>query len=113
MNHLLVVARFPFLTALSFSLLTTYGFAQTKSPSGPAQADGNYVFRSTVRRVPVDVVVQDKDGKAVFGLKQSDFIVQEDGKDQRVLSFDAAGAVPSAFVPPKLPPMPLNTYVDL
>jgi len=112
MKHLRVV-RISFLALLSVNLLTLCGITQTKSSSGSTQSDGSYVFRSTVRRVPVDVVVQDKDGKPVLGLKQSDFIVQEDGKDQRILSFDVAGGPATAFVPPKLPPMPPNTFVDL
>ena len=112
MKHLRVV-RISFLALLSVNLLTLCGITQTKSSSGSTQSDGSYVFRSTVRRVPVDVVVQDKDGRPVLGLKQSDFIVQEDGKDQRILSFDVAGGPATAFVPPKLPPMPPNTFVDL
>lgn len=87
--------------------------AVAQSPQPSSEPGGDYVFRSTVRRVPIDVVVQDKDGKPVRGLKQSDFVVQEDRKDQKVLSFDVADGSAAAFVPPKLPPMPPNTYVDL
>ena len=46
-------------------------------------------FRTTVRRVIVDVVVRDSNNKPVHGLKASDFIVAEDGHPQNVLSFDA------------------------
>ena len=113
MKHLRVVARVSFVATLGSAFLALCGIAQTKSSSQPASSNGDYTFRSTVRRVPIDVVVQDKDGKPVPGLKQSDFVVQEDGKEQRVLSFDVAGGPTSVFVPPSLPPMPPNTYVDL
>ena len=113
MKHLRVVARVSFVAAWGFGFLPMSGIAQTKTSSEPAQSSSEYVFRSTVRRVPIDVVVQDKDGKPVRGLKQSDFVVKEDGHDQHVLSFDVADGSAAAFVPPKLPAMPPNTYVDL
>ncbi len=55
-------------------------------------------FRTTTRLVLVDVVVTDKQGKSVTGLKPGDFVVQENGKAQKV----------SVFVPPgqNLPPAP-------
>ena len=71
------------------------------------------VFRLNVLRVPVDVVVTDRSGNSVRGLKKDDFQVTEDGKAQRVLSFDYQdGSVPS-FVPPELPPLPTNTFINL
>jgi VWFA-related protein len=45
------------------------------------------VFRSNTNLVRVDVVVRDKDGKVVKGLKDTDFLVLEDGKPQTVTSF--------------------------
>jgi VWFA-related protein len=55
-------------------------------------------FRVTTRLVLVDVVVTDKTGKAVTGLKAEDFVVQENGKAEKV----------SVFVPPgqNSPPVP-------
>jgi VWFA-related protein len=71
------------------------------------------VIRETVRRVPVDIVVTDKQGNPVRGLKKEDFTVKEDKKEQAVLSFDYQdGSVPS-YVPPKLPALPANTFVNL
>ncbi|WP_109485773.1 VWA domain-containing protein [Occallatibacter savannae] len=113
MKHLSVVAIVALSVLVSWSRFIATGFAQTDPSSKAPQSSGDYVFRSTVRRVPIDVVVQDKDGKPVRGLKQSDFKVQEDGKDQRVLTFDASDGTAAAFVPPKLPPMPPNTFVDM
>ena len=66
-----------------------------------------------VRRVPLDVVVTDRDGNPVRGLMKNDFIVKEEGKRQRILSFEYEdGSLPS-YVPPKLPPLPANTFVNV
>jgi len=112
MNPLWTVARVSFLAALASSCLSIPGPAQ-KQDLKPEQDSRNFVFRSTVRRVPVDVVVQDKDGNPVRGLKQSDFVVKEDGSAQNVLSFDVSDGGIHSFLPPKLPPMPPNTFVNV
>lgn len=94
----------------------THGLSAQESASADksgGQSSGEFVFRSTVRRVPVDVVVLDKNGNPVRGLKKDDFVVQEDGKTQTVLSFDTFDGSVATFVPPKLPPLPPNTFVDL
>jgi hypothetical protein len=101
------------LAALSASFVPPCGIAQTRQSSAAAQSSSEYVFRSTVRRVPVDVVVTNKDGNPVHGLTIDDFVVQEDGKEQNVLSFEVFDGTAPSFVPPKLPAMPPNTYVDL
>lgn len=72
-----------------------------------------YVLRQNVRRVPIDIVVTDKQGNLVKGLKDDDFVVKEDGIEQNVLTFEFEdGSVP-AFVPPKLPLLSANTYVNI
>jgi VWFA-related protein len=93
--------------AVAASNATTSG----KHDSGAA-ARGS-VFRLDVRRVPVDIVVTDKQGNPVRGLKKSDFMVSEDKKEQKILSFDYVDGSASRFVPPKLPQLPANTYVNL
>jgi len=107
-------------TALCASLVSISVIAQTKKSSAPtkassglAQPSKDYVFRSTVRRVPVDVVVLDKKGNPVLGLKKEDFVIQEDGKKQNILSFDVFNGVTPSFIPPKIPALPPNTFVDL
>lgn len=70
-------------------------------------------IQSHVRRVIVDVVVTDSQGKPVCGLSAGDFSVYEDGLQQRVLSFDAHSSASAGFVPPHLPPLPLNWFVNL
>ena len=71
------------------------------------------VIRKTVNRVPVDIVVTDKDGNAVHGLTQDDFSLKEDGKPQRLLSFDVHDDTRPEYVPPKIPALPVNTFVDV
>ena len=78
-----------------------------------ARDSQNFVIRQTVRRVLVDIVVTDKAGQPVRGLKMSDFSVDEDGKPQRLLSFDVEDSNKPAFVSPKLPPLPANTFINL
>ncbi len=52
-----------------------------------AGEDG-FTFKVTSELVLVSVTVRDKKGALVRGLKQSDFTVLEDGKTQRIQSFD-------------------------
>ncbi len=81
----------------------------------PPAAEGNpanAVFRTTTRLVQVDVVVTDKQGRPIPGLKESDFTVLQDGKPQKVRVFEPHKGAPDAQAPaadstPKLPP---NTY---
>jgi len=80
--------------------------SQTASQQG-------YVFRLDVRRVPVDIVVIDKQGNPVRGLTKKDFVVKEDKKTQSILSFDYFDGSGPSFVSPKLPPLPANTFVNL
>ncbi|MBS1853442.1 MAG: VWA domain-containing protein [Acidobacteria bacterium] len=65
----------------------------------PAQ-QGDYTFRATTEVVLVNVTVRDRDGNLVRDLKPADFTVLEDGKSQKVLSFDMENtdAIPPANV---------------
>ncbi len=60
--------------------------------------------------VVLDVVVTDSGGAPVSGLTQDDFRVEEDGKPQKVSSFQEHKGVP--IKPVDLPPMPKNTYTN-
>lgn len=93
--------------------------AQQSSPPTPttaerlaAQESSIPVFRSRVHRVILDVVVTDANDKPVRGLSRDDFTVAEDGKTQRVLSFDVHDfdAIPEL---PKVPPLPANTFMNV
>ena len=69
-------------------------------------AAGQPTFRSNVELVQVDVVVVDKDGTPVRGLKQADFTVTDRRKPQTIATFDEVshdrGADAAA---PALPPL--------
>jgi VWFA-related protein len=60
----------------------------------PAQDPKEGTIASTTEIVPVPVVVTDNAGKAVRGLKQQDFRLQENGKEQRIASFEEVVAQP-------------------
>jgi len=65
--------------------------ARPAAPQAPAQRAAQTpraTFRSGLDLVVVNVVVRDKDGKLVRGLKREDFVVTEDGKPQSISSFD-------------------------
>lgn len=76
-------------------------------------ADKETVYRLEVRRVPLDIIVTDKDGKPVRGLKKDDFIIKEDKKTQKALTFEYLDGSSNTFVPPKLAPLPPDTFVNL
>jgi VWFA-related protein len=82
-------------------------------PEKGSDAPG-FTLKTTVNRVLVDVTVTDAHGTPVHGLSKGDFVVEEDGMPQRVLSFDEYNFDKGMdYVPPKLPVLPPNTYVDL
>jgi len=81
----------------------------TQTPAIPSP-----LFKSTVRRVVIDVVVRDSEGKPVRGLGSKDFSVFEDGKPQHILSFDVYEFdKPSISLPPDAPALPSNTFVNI
>ena len=57
--------------------------------------------------------MSDSNGKPVHGLTQKDFSIDEDGKPQTVVSFDAHsfGVKPDYFT--NLPPLPPSTFVNI
>ena len=87
----------------------------SRSPHGSQQTENrNLQFRSAVNRVIVDVVVTDAAGKPVHGLSQQDFAVTENNVPQRVVSFDVHDFDSvSDSLPPNLPPLPVNTFLNL
>src|SRR6478752_10258577 len=72
------------------ALIVPNGWAQTPAPQPQAPKGGQGLYRLRVESelVLVNVVVRDKQGKPVTGLTRDDFTLLEDGKAQRVSSFD-------------------------
>ncbi len=60
---------------------------QNPQPNAQTPADSGTVIRTETRVVLVDAVVTDKKGGYVRDLKQKDFKVYEDGKEQQIKSF--------------------------
>src|SRR5580704_4964262 len=76
----------------SFLFLAVYGAAQQTTP---LPADPNNVLKVETNVVLVDAVVTDKKGNYVRDLKQKDFKVWEDNKEQQIKSF-SFGADPAS-----------------
>src|SRR5215472_4700035 len=76
------------LTVLTVTLLLCRIFAQQPQPTPTPAGQGDYKFRVESQLVLVNVVARDKSGKPVTDLKRDDFTVLEDGKPQKISSFD-------------------------
>lgn len=70
-------------------------------------------LRANVRRVVVDVVVTDQKGHPVKGLTQQDFSVFENNAPQTIKSFEVHTATTAEYVPPTIPKLPANTFLNL
>lgn len=84
---------------LAIALLLCAQSAPAQKPGASAQpAPSSFVLTVYGRLVVLDVVVTGKDGKPVDGLTVKDFQVFEDGKAQRIRSFEPASvhALPPA-----------------
>jgi VWFA-related protein len=90
------------------------GLAPAQTAATPETETPAATLRLNVRTVLVDVVVTDKNGKAVPGLQKEDFQVFEDGKTQTITFFEPRFAAPageaSATPAPALPP---NTFTNV
>lgn len=88
-------------------ILLVNGWAQA-SPAVQAPNNDNVpVFHAHSKIVIADVVVTDKSGKAVTGLKASDFHVTENGKPQEMSVFEERSAASAATAPAATPPLSL------
>jgi VWFA-related protein len=76
----------------------------------PAPAQPEVVLRSHTRLIQVEVIVRDKAGKPVRGLKRGDFEVFEDGKRQDVRFFAGGTEKPKNAV--ELPPGMISNRVS-
>jgi len=77
----------------------------TLAAGGPQVPDQRTSFPVGVEEVLVDVVVVDRDGTPVGGLTRDDFVLDEDGAGQAILSFEAVDVVPGGARDP-LAPLP-------
>jgi Ca-activated chloride channel homolog len=77
------------LVALSLFLTQSFYAQDTKNPP---KSDDDEILRVDTQLVDVPIVVADKDGKPLLNLKQSNFMVYEDGKRQEISDFAATSA---------------------
>jgi VWFA-related protein len=97
---------------LGFSLLTLLlvpGFAQTAPP--PDAAGSSATLKINTRAVLVDVLVSDRNGAPVTGLKQDAFSVTEQGKPQAISFFEEHKAAPQQQ-PVEIPKLPVNVFTN-
>lgn len=95
-----------------FLLSSGTTLAQAVPAKAAAGGQPTAMLQTSARMVLLDVLVTDKSGKPVHGLKAQDFMVLEDGKPQQVQGFeehrrDAEPARPSVAVN-----LPANTYTN-
>lgn len=82
---------------LSSLLAASPLFAQSSAGSPPSQPA--YTFHAGTRVVLTDVMVTDKHGNPVPGLKQSDFAIYDDNKPQAIASFEEHTTTPAVSLP--------------
>ena len=79
----------------------------------PANAQTPEPIRSTTRLVQVSVVVTDKKGEPVTGLKKEEFTVLDENKPQEIAFFAAEVPAHTGSNPPALPPDVFTNRFDL
>ena len=90
---------------LNLASSTTLLNAQQASAEIPS-----ITLRTITRLVTVDVVVTDKKGNPVTGLKAEDFAIEENGKKQKIAIFTPPGGASHKISPP--PPGVLSNHVE-
>jgi VWFA-related protein len=65
----------------------------------PASEVPSMTIRANTRLAMIDVVVTDKKGQPITGLKAQDFVLEENGKKQRIATFTPPGASQAAPQP--------------
>src|SRR5262245_510261 len=94
------------LLALGMVALSALPSWTAEAPKAPP------TFGTEVELITVDAVVVDKEGRPVPGLTKDDFVIEEDGQVQDIVSFEASTAdfpvegapapeAPTAAVSPK------------
>ncbi len=98
-------------------ILCAVGAVLAQTPPAAQNAGGTptVTIQTSARIVLLDVLVKDKDGKPVRGLKANDFIVLEDGQRQRLKGFEehrTDGQVSKPRATVNLPPSTYTNYVS-
>jgi VWFA-related protein len=97
--------------AICFPLCATL---YSQNPPVPETETPSTTLKLNVRTVLVDVVVTDKDNRAVPGLQKEDFQVLEDGKPQTISFFEPSFAPdPGTANAAPGPGLPVNTFSNI
>jgi VWFA-related protein len=109
--------------ALSLSMF--FGIALTAqqqatsqvTPAPPGSAQSTATIKTKVRQVVLDVVVADHKNHPLTGIGKEEFSVFEDGKLQKIISFEVhTGATEAQKVNGRVPPLPIlppNTFLNV
>jgi VWFA-related protein len=104
--------RFPSLVIAPIAFLACSLSAQTTAT--PDTETSAATFKLNVRTVLIDLVVTDKNDRAVPGLQKEDFQVFEDGKPQTISFFESSFAGSSEAAKPEArQPLPPNTFTNV
>jgi VWFA-related protein len=88
-----MLRNLPFRIALTSALVLNLATGPTILSAQQVSAEiPDITIRTSTRLVVVDVVVKDKKGQPVTGLKPEDFTVEENGKKQKIATFTPPGA---------------------
>lgn len=97
---------------LTFCLILNLAASPTSLSAQQAPAEvPSITIRANTRLVVVDVVVTDKKGQPVAGLKADDFTVEENGKKQKISVFVAPAAA-NGPKPQPTPPGVLSNHTE-
>jgi VWFA-related protein len=91
-------------------LLASFGrtvLAQTPAPEGRGD-QSPVVLHTTTRLVQINIIVHNKKGELVEGLKKEDFTVLDQGKEQEIATFSANSATVSETA--SIAPPPPNVF---
>jgi VWFA-related protein len=94
------------------AIAQTPATAQTPAPPAPQATGPIPTLQANTQLVVVDVVVQDKDGHPVHGLKVEDFHLTEGKTLQTIRHFEEHSTLIPVEPGPQLPPMPPGTFTD-
>ncbi len=101
-------------SSIVMALITACAFSGSLSQAGQSKGSGpeaSSTLRISSRAVLVDVMVTDRSGHPVTGLKQEDFSVNEQGKPQKIAYFEEHQNFPAAAMA-EMPELPPNVFCN-
>lgn len=106
-----MLRNLPFRIALASALVLNLAASPTiLSAQQMPEEIPSFTIRTNTRLVVVDVVVRDKKGQPITGLKPTNFTVEENGKQQKIATFTPPGA--SQLSPQTPPPGILSNHPE-